>query len=318
MKQKILLLLPLLIVCAAQSLAQNAGPSAVTQKTVAERLGYPASARLLVIHADDLGMSHSLNRATFEALEKGWITSASILVPCPWFPEVARWAKQHPNADLGIHLAVTSEWTDLRWGPISGAERVPSLVLADGYFPLDTPDVDRNAKMSDVEYELRAQIARAKSAGIPITHLDTHMAAMVSSADLFGVYRKLGADDKLPILLEPSGTHGTPTGISVPAEDATVQRVVTMEPGVTPNDKDWLDWYKKQLAPLPPGVYQLIVHLAYDDEEMRGATWDHPDWGAAWRQRDFDTMKSPEFRQFLKEQGFVLVTWKELAKAWRP
>ena len=88
------------------------------------------------------------------------------------------------------------------------------------------------------------------------------------------------------------GTHGTPTGISVPAEEATVQRVVTMEPGVAPNDKDWLDWYKKQLAPLPPGVYQLIVHLAYDDEEMRGATWDHPDWGAAWRQRDLDMVKS--------------------------
>jgi predicted glycoside hydrolase/deacetylase ChbG (UPF0249 family) len=314
MKQKIHFLLLFLSVGAAQSLAQNAAPSTAAQKTVAERLGYPASARLLVIHADDLGMTHSLNRATFEALEKGWITSASILVPCPWFPEVARWVKQHPNADLGIHLAVTSEWTDERWGPISGGGKVPSLVMADGYFPLDTPDVDRNAKMSDVEYELRAQIDRAMKAGIPITHLDTHMAAMVSSPDLFGVYRKLGTEYKLPILLEPTGTHGTPTGISVPAEAATVQRVVTMEPGVA--SSDWLDWYKKQLAPLPPGVSQLIVHLAYDDEEMRGATWDHPDWGAAWRQRDFDTMKSPEFQQFLKEQGFVLVTWKELAKAW--
>src|SRR5258706_14352265 len=88
-------------------------------KTVQERLGYPATARLLVVHADDLGMNHSVNRATFEALEKGWITSASILVPCPWFPEVARWAKVHPNADLGIHLALTSECTDLRWDPVT-------------------------------------------------------------------------------------------------------------------------------------------------------------------------------------------------------
>ena len=298
---------------ACASVAQNSPETTVPVKTVQERLGYPASARLLVIHADDLGMNHSVNRATFEALEKGWITSASILVPCPWFPEVARWATQHPNADLGIHLALTSEWTDLRWGPVSGADRVPSLVDAHGYFPLDTPDVARNAKVADVEYELHSQIDRAKNAGIPLTHLDMHMAGMVSSAALFAVYGKLRDEYKLPILLEPSGTHGSPAGISVPAEEITVQRIVIMEPGVAP--KDWLDWYKEQLAQLSPGVYQLIVHLAYDDEEMRGTTWDHPDWGAAWRQRDLDTVKSAEFRQFLKKQGFVLMTWKELAKA---
>jgi predicted glycoside hydrolase/deacetylase ChbG (UPF0249 family) len=315
MRDKLRFLLFFLLICLVPVLAQTVQSQPVQRTTVQERLGYPSSTRLLVIHADDLGMNHSVNRATFEALEKGWITSASILVPCPWFPEVARWAKQHPDADLGIHLALTSEWTDLRWGPISGASKVPSLVDAHGYFPLDTPDVDQNAKMPDVEYELRSQIDRAKSVGIPLTHFDMHMAGMVSSVELFGVYRRLRDDYKLPILLEPSGTHGLPTGVSVPAEEATVQRVVTMEPGVEPNNKDWLDWYEKQLAQLAPGVYQLIVHLAYDDEEMRGATWDHPDWGAAWRQRDFDMVKSVEFRQFLKKQGFVLVTWKDLAKA---
>ena len=97
------------------------------EATVQERLGHPATARLLVIHADDLGMSHSVNRATFEALEKGWITSASILVPCPWFPEVARFAQSHPQADLGIHLALNSEWTTFRWGPLLRPD-VPSLL----------------------------------------------------------------------------------------------------------------------------------------------------------------------------------------------
>lgn len=311
-RMRFLLLFSFGLAFACFSGAQNSRETTVREKTVQERLGYPGSARLLVIHADDLGMSHSVNRASFEALEKGWITSASILVPCPWFPEVARWAKEHPNADLGIHLALTSEWADLRWGPVSGVGRVPSLVDSHGYFPVDTPEVVQNAKTSDVEYELRSQIERAKNAGIQVTHLDMHMAGMVASAELFGVYRKLRDDYKLPILLEPSGTHGSPEKISVPAEEISVQRVITMEPGVARNN--WLDWYKKQLAPLPPGVYQLIVHLAYDDEEMRGATWDHPDWGAAWRQRDLEMVKSAEFRQFLKEQGFVLVTWRELAK----
>ena len=311
MKRTIPLLFAVALGIGCELLAQTSPADQVPPKSVQQRLGYPASARLLVIHADDLGMSHSVNRATFQALEKGWITSASILVPCPWFPEVARWAKDHPDADLGIHQALTSEWTDFRWGPISGASRVPSLVDEHGYLPLDTPAVAQNAKPAEVESELRAQIRRAQEAGIRISHLDTHMAALMTTPELFAVYRKMGDEFHLPILVEHTGTHA-PQGIPAVA-DVLVDRVVEMEPGIAP--KDWLEWYEKQLTALPPGVYQLIVHLAYDDEEMRGATWDHPDWGAAWRQRDFETMQSPEFRRFLKEQGFVLVSWKELAKA---
>jgi len=299
-------ILPLLILFACQGASAQA-----PAKTVQERLGYPATARLLVIHADDLGMSHSVNRATFEALEKGWITSASILVPCPWFPEAARWAKDHPDADLGIHLALNSEWTDLRWGPITGPGKVTSLLDPDGFLPLETPAVAQNAKPADVETELRAQIERAQKAGVHLTHLDTHMGALMTTPDLFAVYQKMGNEFHLPTLVERMGTH-SPQGFPVP-ENILVERVVTMEPGVSAND--WLDWYKKALTPLAPGVYQLIVHLAYDDDEMRGATWNHPDWGAAWRQHDFDTMKNPEFQKFLKDQGFILVRWKDLARA---
>src|SRR5262245_18307239 len=93
-------------------------PTAQQKPLLQVRLGYAPDARVLIIHADDLGMSHSVNRATFEALEHKWITASSILVPCPWFPEVARWAREHPDADLGIHLAVNSEWTGFRWGPL--------------------------------------------------------------------------------------------------------------------------------------------------------------------------------------------------------
>src|SRR5687767_15664326 len=102
-------------------------PSAAHERSTQERLGYPASARLLILHADDLGMAHSVNRATFEALERGWVTSASILVPCPWFPDVVRFARRHPDADLGIHLALNSEWTGYRWRPLSPVPSVPSL-----------------------------------------------------------------------------------------------------------------------------------------------------------------------------------------------
>ncbi|MGO9865378.1 MAG: polysaccharide deacetylase family protein [Terriglobales bacterium] len=296
----------------AQNAASNVQTTAAGAKTVQERLGYPASARLLVIHADDLGMDHSVNRATFEAPDKGWVTSASILVPCPWFPEVATWAKEHSNADVGIHQALNSEWTSFRWGPVSPRDKVPSLLDPDGYLPLDTPAVTQNAKLPEVEAELRAQIDRAQSAGIHLTHLDTHMGALFGSGDLYQLYQKMGRAYSLPILEARTGSHA-PEGVSPPAAEVLVEKVIEIDPGIAA--QDWTSWYEKQLQPLGPGVYQVIVHLAYDDEEMRGATYDHPNWGAAWRQRDFDMVKSPEFRRFLKEQGFVLVGWRELAKA---
>ena len=307
-RNQILAIVPILMLAVGQVLTAQ-----TTQKSVQERLGYPASARLVVIHADDLGMNHSVNRAIFQAIENGWVTSASILVPCPWFPEVARWARAHPDADLGIHQALNSEWTDFRWGPVSSRDRIPSLLDSQGYLPLETSEVAKKAKPSEVEEELRAQIERARAAGIHVTHLDSHMGALFGTPELFAVYQGMGKSYSLPILQAEEGTHAPPRGVLQPTDGAVVRKVIEMEPGVA--EKDWLDWYKKQLTPLPPGVYQLIVHLAYDDDEMRGATWDHPDWGAAWRQHDLDMVKSAEFRQFLKDQGFVLVTWKELAKA---
>ena len=294
-----------------------AASSGAPAETVQERLGHPASARLLIVHADDLGMSRSVNRATFEALEKGWITSASVLVPCPWFPDVARWAQAHPEADLGIHLALNSEWTGYRWGPLSSRDKVPSLLDPDGYLPLLETAVDGRAKPAEVDAELRAQIDKARAAGIRISHLDSHMATLFRTPELFGIYRRLGSDYGLPNLIERLGERGgDASAFSVgPQADALVDRVVSINPGVTA--AGWQDAYEKMLAPLPPGVYQLIVHLAYDDEEMRGATYDHPNWGAAWRQQDLDLVKSAKFRDFLKAQRFVPVKWSDLAKAQR-
>lgn len=95
----------------------------IGQKTVAAQLGYPADARLLIIQAEDLGMAHSIDKASFEALEKDGVTTAGILVPGPWFPEVLRWSRNHPNADLGIRLDLNSDWPSFRWRPVSCGER---------------------------------------------------------------------------------------------------------------------------------------------------------------------------------------------------
>src|SRR5215469_16909979 len=92
-------------------------------KTVAERLGYPADSKLLIVHADDLAVAHSVNSASFDALDKNAVTSASIMMPCPWTTEVATYAKAHANADLGLHLALTSEWKTYRWGSVASSNQ---------------------------------------------------------------------------------------------------------------------------------------------------------------------------------------------------
>ena len=286
-------------------------PAAGQAATVQERLGHPASAKLLVIHGDDLGMAHSVNRATFEALERGWITAASILVPAPWFPEVARFARAHPDADLGIHLALTSEWTTLRWRPLSPPDQVPTLVDADGYLPMLETTVAGRARPQEAERALRAQIERARAAGIRFTHFDSHMGALYGTAGLLEVYRRLAAEYGVP--LRWARAQQPPAGGSLPAAEILVDQVVSLDPGVDPNG--WRAAYEKRLSALGPGVYEMIVHLGYADEEMWGATADHPDWGAAWRRYDLELVRSPEFREFLKAQGFILVGWKDLAKA---
>src|ERR1700740_2140961 len=141
-------------------------------QTLVERLGYPPGTKLLIVHADDLGETHSMNAAAIKALEAGTINSASLMVPCPWFPEIADYAKSHPAADFGLHLTLTSERIYYRWGPVAPRDKVPSLVDSNGYFQHDwSPETRIDPK--DVETEIRAQVARALAMGVKPTHLDS-------------------------------------------------------------------------------------------------------------------------------------------------
>ena len=295
----------LLLVLAPCAAAQN--------RSLAERLGYPADARLLIVHADDLGMSHSVNVATVKGFESGLVNSGSIMVPCPWFPEIATYARANPQADLGLHLTLTSEWTSFRWGPVSSKDRVSSLLDKNGYFYLTESEAAAKGDPQEVELEIRAQIERARAFGIQPTHLDSHMGTLYQNKALFEVFLKVARDYKLPVRIAKSWfarADFLPSTLN--PDDVFIDRILDINPAVAP--ADWAKFYTEAIKKLEPGVTEVVIHLAYDDAEMRGATVDHPDWGAAWRQRDLDFFTSDAFRQLLREQKIKLITWRELAK----
>jgi predicted glycoside hydrolase/deacetylase ChbG (UPF0249 family) len=282
-------------------------------KTIAERLGYPRDAKLLIVHADDLGMAHSVNAATIKAFETGLVNSGSIMVPCPWLSEIATFARANPNADLGLHLTLTSEWTSFRWGPVSSRDRVSSLLDKDGYFRLTETEAAAQADPKQVEMEIMAQIERARALGIQPTHLDSHMGTLYQNKDLFEVFLRVARSQKLPVRVAKSWfTRADFVSSVLSPDDVYIDRTLDITPAVAP--QDWARFYSDALAKLEPGVTEVIIHLAYDDAEMRGATSDHPNWGAAWRQRDFEFFTSDAFRKVLQENNIKLITWREIAK----
>ena len=284
-------------------------------RTIAERLGHPANSKLLILHADDLGVAHSENAASLDALDKGVINSASIMIPTPWVTEVAEYAKKHPDADLGLHLTLTSEWATYRWGSTAPRDQVPSLHDADGTLPRTTQTVATRAKIDEVEKELRAQIDRAYALGIKPTHVDSHMGALFNTPELMATYVKVARSYKLPFL----GFISTPrpgTQAVVTKADIVPDTVIIADEKVPA--EEWKQFYLDAVKGLKPGLTEIIVHLGYDDAEMRAVTVTHDAYGSAWRQRDYDVLNSADFKKALKDNNVVMVTWRELGKLMPP
>jgi len=311
MKRKLFVFVALAI--ASSAAAQNTSQSPAETRTLVERLGYPRNAKLLIVHADDLGAAHSINAASIKGLESGLVSSASIMIPCPWLPEIAAYARAHPQADLGLHLTLTSEWSLIRWGPILSKERVPSLLDSSGYlYPLES-EAASHMDVKEAEAEIRAQIARAKALGIQPTHLDSHIGTLYQNKALFEVLLRVARENKLPVRVSKEWfTRASFMPAVLESEDVVLDKTISIEPSVSP--ENWAKFYADAIKGLEPGVTDMIVHLAYADDEMKGVTFAHPDWGTDWRQRDFDFVTSDAFRKLLQENDVKLITWREIGK----
>jgi len=266
------------------------------------------------VHADDLGMAHSINMASIKGLESGLVSSASIMIPCSWLPEIASYARTHPEADLGLHLTLTSEWSLYRWGPVLAKERVPSLLDSSGYlYPTET-EAAAHIDPKEAEAEIRAQIARARALGIQPTHLDSHMGTLYQNQALFETLFRVARDNKLLVRVSKEWFATAPFLRSLLSpDDVVINSVISIEPSVTA--AGWSKFYADAIKNLQPGITEMIVHLAYDDEEMKGVAFNHPDWGSQWRQRDFQFVTSEAFRKLLQENNVKLVTWREVSKS---
>ncbi len=273
--------------------------------------------RYLIVHADDAGMSHSVNVATQAGLESGIVTSASVMVPCPWFKEFAEYAKNHPQYDYGIHLTLNSEWDFYRWGPVASRDRVPSLVDPMGCLWDNVGQVAMNASAEEVKIELTAQIDRALSFGVPLSHLDTHMGAVLCRPDLVEVYVDLAIAYDLPILffkrMAPEMEKEYPaladrfhksvlklTERKLPLLDNLLQ----FYGGNIPEQRK--QHYYDEIAKIGPGVTQLIIHCGHDNEELRAITD-----SSIRRNQDRMIFTDPAMQVFLNSQKIQLLSWKQ-------
>jgi len=281
-------------------------------------LGYRADAKLLIVHADDMGLSHSTNMAVIKAFENSAITSGSVMVPCPWFNEIADYVKDHPALDVGIHFTLNAEWKYFKWDGVLPSGEIPSLIGKDGYFYPAIEPLIFGASPAEVEKELRAQIDRAIASGIRPTHLDSHMGSMFVNPNLFRTALNVAREYKLPIFIPLNAIkQAAPFLVKEIPPDVIVVDNFMMLPGEVVNS-DWNALYSDFLKGLVPGLNEIVVHLSFDNDEMRAIATEHEDFGSAWRQKDLDLLLGDDFKSMLKEYDLQLLTWREIQQAMYP
>lgn len=314
---KLRLVLALLVVLAhvGATVRVEAQPAAPSLRSLAVRLGFPDTARLLILHADDLGITPGVDRATIAALASGAVSSASIIAPSPSLTTTAGALARAGQFDLGVHLTLTSETAFMRRRPSAAAGRVPSLVDGEGVFPVI---ISPAAQPDEVERELEAQIDAVRAAGINITHLDSHQFILYTSGKaVFEAFRRVARRACLPMLV-PRGLMSQAPYLRAAIEDGQVlvNDVVSIDPSVPP--AEWTAFYERTVKGLAPGLAELIVHLGEDTPDERAAFRGLAGWGADWRERDRQVIASPAFRALLEREGIRVVTWGEVARVAGP
>jgi chitin disaccharide deacetylase len=303
------------------------------QTSYAEKLGYPKDAKVLILHIDDIGMSYDSNLGTIKAMEEGVANSLSMMMPCPWIPGFFKYLETHPETDAGLHLTLTSEWDNYRWGPLAGKPAVPGLTDKQGAMWDNVFLTATNASPDEIEIEIRAQLDRSRSMGWEPTHLDSHMGTLFATKEFLERYLKVGMEENIPVMFP--GGHNTmiqkttaATGLTKEKTDVIGKQLWNAglpvlddlhnvsydwkgETGMSDKDLEALKVknYISTIDKLKPGLTMVIMHCTWPTEifgEISGS--------GQTRKGDMLAMMSPEFRKYIEDNNIVLTTWREAKK----
>jgi predicted glycoside hydrolase/deacetylase ChbG (UPF0249 family) len=291
---------------------------------VLKELGFAPDDRVVILHADDVGMCQSSLTAFAELVDVGLVSSGAVMVPCPWFPSVAAYCRATPGVDLGVHLTLTSEWDSYRWGPISTRDPASGLLDDEGYLHRRSEGVQTHGDAAAVQREMEAQVARALATGLDVTHLDTHMGA-VAHAKFVAGYVQLALQLRLPAMIprldeagwRAFGMDGEMAALAarfvaeleaqgMPLIDHLASLPLEEDPG------DRLALARQELDALPPGLTHFIIHPAADTPELRAIT-------RSWRSRvaDYEVFRRPEMKTWVREEGVHVVGYRALRRLLR-
>ncbi len=314
----------IILMLAAIIPGQHRVAAAEARASWAERLGFPPDQRVLILHADDMGMCEEANGAIIQLLENHLIQSASAMAPCPAFEGAVRWALAHPEADVGLHLTLTSEWKTHRWGPVAEPGSVPGLIDPEGFMWRGVLQVAMNATPAEVERELRAQIEKCLALGWRPSHIDTHMGTVYALAAYTEVYLRLAEEYQIPAMvidlsnptaLSKFSRSGYPLtarilelieGYSLPKLDdfCSLRRAGSYE--------EFREGFMEQVRELRPGLTEMVFHPQLESDTGKTIT-------NSWRQRAWEAelFGDPLVRQFLAEEGIVFTNWREVMERFR-
>ncbi|MCY7349336.1 MAG: polysaccharide deacetylase family protein [Cytophagaceae bacterium] len=301
-------------------------------QTYAEKLGFPAGKKVIILHVDDAGMSYDSNLGVIEAMEKGVANSTSVMMPCGWVADYFKHLKAHPNTDAGVHLTLTSEWDSYRWQPLVGKEKAPGLYDGQGSFWRSVAQVVEHATPDEVETEIRAQIARFRAFGIEPTHLDSHMGTLFAPK-FIERYVKVGIAEKIPVMMP--GGHNTLISRQQQGGEALMQAVRSIGqtlwnaglPVLDDLHNESYGWnlpagekvtddklrrmktakYIEALKACQPGLTMVIMHCTAPTE-----VFDKISNSGTTRKGDLLAMTDPDLRKFIEKEGIILTTWREV------